>query len=207
MGPLQPLWRRGRTSQQPALPSIHDPDRVFLSQFDIKQAELLNGTYAKKLNLVLRSGARFFSVPYTRQDGFGEGADGPRAKQRAALYPYYTNFPFLRLNGLTRRAASSAISLAVCIGPVTRRSGACHVRAGGTAGAAGIASNAFINDEFPARTMKFIRNPPHTFGSGYLQQLAVEMSLELNAQREVVQQLARAIPGERAVDIAQVQGN
>ena len=183
-----------------------DEDRVFLDEFNIDEEGLYNGDYAMKLNEVLRSGARFFSVPYTRADGFGEGPSGPRASQRSAIYPYFKDFPFLRLNGLDSQSCFEChLSIGVAR-PSEDALWGLSRQPGGTGGAAGFASNAFINDEFPTRLTKFIRNPPHIFGSGYIQQLAVEMSLILKAQRDVARAHAQADPGVTKSIILQAKG-
>ena len=183
-----------------------DPDRVFQDEFNIDQDDLFNGVYATRLDEVLRSGARFFSVPYTRDDGFGEGPNGPRAAQRAAFYPYAKDFPFLRLNGLDSQSCFEChLSIGVAR-PSESAIGGLPRQPGATGGAAGFASNAFINDEFPTRLVKFVRNPPHVFGSGYIQQLAVEMSIDLKAQREVARGHAQADPGVPKTIVLQSKG-
>ena len=86
---------------------------------------------------------------------------------------------FLRLNGLD---SQSCFECHNSIGSANRsdtRSEALSRKVSVTGGPAGAASNAFINDELPYRTIKFIRNPPHVFGTGYAQALAEEMTFEL----------------------------
>ncbi len=161
---------------------------VFNSQVDIDQAELLSGSYT--LSDILQSGERFFSSPYQLIDGWGEGKNGPRAFQRVALYPYFQNFSWLRFNGIDSQSCFECHN-SIGVGGndrLLRRKG------DATVGAAGIASNAYINDEFPTRLTKFLRNPPHALGSGYVQELAAEMTLDLSAQRIAVQMAAKADP-------------
>ena len=75
------------TAQQPAI----TPD------VSIDQARIHQYPLAK----ILESGGDFHTTPFTPEDGHGEGKEGPRARQRQALYPEaFPNFPFLRVNGL-----------------------------------------------------------------------------------------------------------
>ena len=66
---------------------------------------------------------------------------------------------------------------------------------GTTGGPAGQASNAFINDTFPNPIMKFVRNPPHVFGTGYAQKLAEKMTEDLITQKVVAYTAAAQLPG------------
>jgi hypothetical protein len=54
---------------------------------------------------------------------------------------------------------------------------------GTTGGPAGQASNAFINDTFPNPVMKFVRQPPHVFGTGYVIGLSEQITVDLIAQK------------------------
>ena len=65
-------------------------------------------------------------------------------------------------------------------------------------GSGGFAGNAFINPDLPNPLFMFIRNPPHTFGSGYAQELAEEMTLDLLGLRTVALRDALANPGVAA---------
>jgi hypothetical protein len=159
------------------------------------------------LRSVIESGAHFYSYPYFLADGWGEGADGPRAEQRRALYPNspFTvasgnpPIPFLRLNGIDSQSCyecHDSIGGSVTDdlqnqyppAPTTRTQPA-------IGGAAGIANNAFINDDFPSPLTELIRNPPHVFGSGYTQSLAAEMTAELIAQKAALAMQAEGNPG------------
>ena len=159
----------------------------------VDQQKLADEQYT--LREVLEAGEHLFSVPFGPDDFWGEGPDGPRAFQRRALYPYDVSFPLLRVNGLDSQSCFEChLSIGTFVGPgaVTE---AMARKPGGAAGAAGIASTAMINDEFPTRLTKFLRNPPHTFGSAYLQELAGEISIRLKLQREVAKAHAMADPG------------
>ena len=144
----------------------------------IDQGELVRGEVP--LYEVLEAGRHLFTTPFTVEDGFGEGPTGPR-RRRGGLYPEpRQGFGFLRLNGLDSQSCfechnsigSDRLGDTITLGALSKRPGA-------VAGAAGFASNAFINPDFPETTIKFIRNPPHTFGSAYVQRLAEEISLDL----------------------------
>lgn len=178
----------------------------------IQQQEVIEGSVP--LKRVLESGAHFFSYPYFPTDGWGEGANGPRAWQRKALYPnspfspYQTSsgdvpppIPFLRLNGIDSQSCfecHTSIGASVLAdllqqnppAPATRTQPA-------IGGSAGIANNAFINPSFPNPLTQLIRNPPHVFGTGYSQALAAEMTGELLAYRQHLEQLAQYHPGEQ----------
>ena len=73
----------------------------------------------------------------------------------------------------------------LCAGHVNRARG----------GAGGFAGNAFINPDLPNPIFMFIRNPPHMFGSGYVQEAAEEMTLDLLGLRTVALKDALANPG------------
>ncbi len=164
------------------------------------------------LGRLIKSGQQFFNVPFTPArpdptnegqfigDGLGEGPQGPRAFERRAFWPYpwpnagttlgtaadahVYDFPFVKLNGLGATSCFDChSSIGVYTDPTTP--GAGRVRKPSTpGGSGGFSTNAFINDEYPARAVKLIRNPPHVFGTGYTQRLAEEMSIALQAQAE-----------------------
>ncbi|ESP93351.1 putative thiol oxidoreductase [Pseudoalteromonas luteoviolacea 2ta16] len=175
----------------------------------IDQDTLLAGGYS--LNELLEAGQNQFNVPFDPANGHGEGAQGPRSKQR-----YIWNnrggtdkdpaaWPFLRVNGLD---SQSCFECHNTIGQYTPNDAKtiAQVRKPATqGGSAAVASNAFINDQFPeelyqllgtdpntkAVMTKFVRNPPHVFGTGYTQRLATEMTTELQAQVEATKMVAR----------------
>ncbi|WP_179166126.1 di-heme oxidoredictase family protein [Azospirillum agricola] len=181
----------------------------------IQQQDVMSG--GVPLRRILESGAHFFSYPYFPQDGWGEGADGPRAWQRKALYPnspfspYATAdggvpppIPFLRLNGIDSQSCYEChtsigatvqpdLAAATPPGPATRTQPA-------IGGAAGIGNNAFINSQFPNPLTQLIRNPPHVFGTGYTQALANEITGLLLGQQAHLADLARYTP-DKAVTL------
>lgn len=172
--------------------------KVITPEVDIDQAKL--STYP--LRKVLESGSQFFDLPFQPSDGMGEGADGPRAAQRAAFNPNVKNFPFLRLNGLDSQSCFECHNSIGSYHEPGTQSAAMVRKPGATVGAAGFASNLFQNDEFPDPLLKFLRNAPHVFGSGYAQQLASEMSLCLNAQIHAARLSAKASPGvSQSIDL------
>ena len=83
----------------------------------------------------------------------------------------------------------------VCPTPEAMRSHANRAPAGG---AGGFAGNAFINPNLPNPIFMFIRNAPHMFGSGYAQELAEEMTLDLLGLRTIALRDALANPGVAA---------
>ena len=174
------------------LPQTEQP--VFTPAVNIDQARLLAGDYS--LRKVLESGGQFLTTPYSlRYDFWGEGADGPRAAQRAAFYPHVDNFPFLKLNGLGAQSCFECHhSIGEYVEPGTESSAKTR-KPGVIGGSSGLASNAFINPDFPDPIVSLIRNPPHVFGTGYTQQLAYEMTHQLLAARELAHSVARFVPG------------
>ena len=104
--------------------------------------------------------------PYARRDSKGQ-----------------VRFSILRLNGLD---SQSCFECHNSIGSAHGGKGLAAIlerKPGTTGGPAGQASNAFINDTFPNPILKFVRNPPHVFGTGYVQKLAEGMSYELIMQK------------------------
>src|SRR6185295_3983776 len=77
-------------------------------------------------------------------------------------------------------------------------------------GSAGSNSNAFINPCFPNPITLFIRQPPHVFGSGYIQTIGDEITTQLYTLRKQarlkaistpnVQQSVRLIDAKRQLD-------
>ncbi|HYJ06029.1 MAG TPA: di-heme oxidoredictase family protein [Chthoniobacterales bacterium] len=170
---------------------------------DIDQQKLLEGKYA--VGDVLQKGGQFWTTPFTRYnattkigDGYGEGgANAPRAAQRKAFNPSgFPTYPFLRLNGLDSQSCyecHNSIGSAAGYGagsPLIRK------QPSSVGGSAGSNSNAFINPCFPNPATLFIRQPPHVFGSGYVQTIAEEITSELYALRAQARTLAQASPGK-----------
>jgi hypothetical protein len=169
---------------------------------NIDQQQLLNNQYS--LQTVLQTGGQFWTTPFTRYDktknagdGYGEGgANAPRATQRQAFNPAgFPNYPFLRLNGLDSQSCyecHNSIGSDPGYGidtPLIRK------QPSSVGGSAGSNSNAFINPCFPKLVTLFIRQPPHVFGSGYVQALGDEITAELYSLRAQVRAQAQAKPG------------
>ena len=166
---------------------------VFAPDVNIDQTQLLSGKYP--LRKVLESGGQFFTTPFTPVDGMGEGAKGPRSAQRAAMYPANPSFPFLRVNGLDSQSCYECHNSIGSYREPGTISNALIRKPGTVSGSAGFNSDAFINADFPTPLTELVRNPPHVFGTGYTQQLASEMTFELQSYVQETQARARAKPG------------
>jgi hypothetical protein len=93
-------------------------------------------------------------------------------------------FAILRLNGLDSQSCfecHNSIGSAHVggEGPIE----ALERKPGTNGGPAGQASNAFINDTLPNPITKFVRNPPHVFGTGYVVAIAQKMTIDLIGQK------------------------
>ncbi|AOT10660.1 di-heme oxidoredictase family protein [Pseudoalteromonas luteoviolacea] len=169
---------------------------------NIEQDDLLAGKYS--LAQLLEAGQNQFNVPFDPINGHGEGPKGPRSKQRAiwnsrgGTIKDPAAWPFLRVNGLDSQSCFECHNTIGQYSPPGAKTVAQVRKPAAQGGSAGLASNAFINDQFPealeqlliknpstkAVMTKFVRNPPHVFGTGYTQRLATEMTTELKAQVE-----------------------
>jgi len=180
----------------------------------IDQDKLLKGGYS--LAQVLEAGQNQFNLPFDPEHGWGEGANGPRSKQRAIWNPRggigsYTAWPFLRVNGIDSQSCFECHNSIGQFTPPGAKTVARVRKPGAQGGPAGAASTAFINDQFPealsqlttltssgqpvAVLTKFVRNPPVVFGTGYTQRLATEMTTDLLAQQAAVLAAAEISPG------------
>lgn len=172
--------------------------RVVNEEVSVSQQRLLlqgaaNGGYS--VRKVLESGGQFFSTPYVPDDGMGEGEFGPKAAQRMAFYPIAENFPPLKMNGL---GAQSCFDCHYSIGSYVKpgyESGALIRKPQAVGGAGGLAANLFQNPDFPDQFVKFYRNPPHVFGTGYTQRLATEITHDLQLAKEAAKIAAELNPG------------
>ena len=92
-------------------------------------------------------------------------------------------FSFLRLNGLDSQSCFECHNSIGSGRLPDTRSYALTRKQSTVGGPAGFASNAFINNDLGLRIFMFIRNPPHVFGTGYAQELAEEMTVDLLGER------------------------
>ena len=88
-------------------------------------------------------------------------------------------YSFVRLNGLDSQSCFECHNSIGSEHLPDTRSYALTRKQGTVGGPAGSNSNAFINDFLGLRMFTFIRNPPHVFGTGYAQELAEEMTIDL----------------------------
>lgn len=162
------------------------------------QLDLLNSNNPEgDKSRLLESGLQFFSVSYTPDDGWGEGPDGPRASQSRALYPSVSHFPYIRLNGIDSQSCYECHNTTGFYTPSSFGNKQVIIRKSTVlGGAAGIASTLFQNPAFPSPLTQFLRNPPHTFGTGYSQELAAEMTEDLYYWIEVGHLIATFNPGK-----------
>ncbi len=145
------------------------------------------------------AGKHIFSNRFTTDDHYGEAEDGPRrSKYSLTDRP---NYPFLRFNGLDSQSCLECHSV-IGFSSQEYSQDEEQIRLikqpGITGGGAGFASNAFGLESFSCKadddcnpTKGFIRSPPHAFGAGYTQQLAEEMTWDL----QEILQTAAATPG------------
>ncbi len=174
-----------------AQPNVVTPQVSILQSKLLRQGSI-NGGY--ELSKVLESGGQFFSTAYTPTDGMGEGEFGPKFDQRQAFYPQQ-NLPVLKMNGL---GANSCFDCHNSIGsyvPPNSKSGALIRKPSTVGGGGGLASNLFQNPDFPNQLVKFYRNPPHVFGTGYTQRIATEISHDLLLAKSAAELAATLNPG------------
>jgi len=148
---------------------------------EIDQQKLLAGGYPQKY--VIEAGGQFWTTPFTQYDaatqtgdGYGEGPNGPRSGQRKIFNPNTANYPYLRLNGLDSQSCyecHNTIGSDPGYGPNTPL---IRKQPSSVGGSAGFNSTAFINPCFPRPLTLLIRNPPHVFGSGYVQTVGDEIT-------------------------------
>ncbi|TDR35823.1 di-heme oxidoreductase (putative peroxidase) [Tahibacter aquaticus] len=179
-GGLAVLAAATAVAQQPAITPAVSIDQARIHEYPMRK--------------ILESGGDFHTTPFTPEDGHGEGQEGPRARQRQALYPNaWPNFPFLRVNGLDSQSCYECHNTIGSYVPPDYSTKALLRKPSPVGGSAGLASNAFINPNFPWQLTYLIRNPPHVFGTGYAQSVAGEMSTELALQREIITRAAIAL--------------
>jgi mono/diheme cytochrome c family protein len=129
------------------------------------------------------AGKHIMSNRFTPEDHFGEAPDGPRrGRQSIESRPA---LPFLRFNGLDAQSCQECHFFAgMGAAPLAQPYMIFPRESGSFPGGAGFAANVFIFDDFPASSLGVVRNPPHTFGLGYVQRLAEEMTADLLALRD-----------------------
>ncbi|HKV40254.1 MAG TPA: hypothetical protein VJX67_13665, partial [Blastocatellia bacterium] len=181
------------SSQTPAITPKNSIDQTMLERGKY--------TFAR----VLSSGGDFFSTPYTpfdrdtgEGDGHGEGPNGPRSQQIQAFYKDHPGYPFLRLNGIDSQSCYECHN---SIGSFEGYQGAQMRTPYSVGGSAGANSNAFINPAFPNPLTTFIRNPPHVFGAGYTQEVAAEMTEELQTEVAVARSISKITKQPKTVDL------
>ena len=161
------------SAQQPAITPAVTIDQAKIHDYPLRK--------------IIESGGDFHTTPFTPEDGHGEGENGPRAHQRQALYPQaWPNFPFLRLNGLDSQSCYECHNTIGSYVPPDNTTKALLRKPSPIGGSAGVASNAFINPNFPWQLTLLVRNPPHVFGTGYAQSLGGQMSTELGVERALL---------------------
>jgi len=179
--------------------------RVITSASSIEQDQLDAGAYTT--DQVVESGRQFFAAAYLPADGHGEGVNGPRSGQRLAQWASAvtgpgTDIPFLRVNGLDSQACFGCHNSAgtyVPEGQLLRTQ-----KPGGVGGSADFASVLLSNGFFPdansestkIRLAHIVRVPPKAFGTGYVQELAIEMTGVLQQQEADATTLASQNPGQ-----------
>ena len=107
-------------------------------------------------------------------------------------------FSILRLNGLDSQSCFECHN-SIGSAHVAGEGGAeaLERKPGTTGGPAGQASNAYINDTLPNPMLKFVRNPPHVFGTGYVVGLAEKMTIDLIYQKVAAYEAAALSPNKQ----------
>jgi len=176
----------GATNQQ-------EERRLHQAGVTITQAQIEDRTVS--LREIRRQGMLVFSTPFNRADGYGDGpldrADPISPGGRPTLQD---NGTFLRVNGLDGQSCLECHSIV---------SNATVPAVFGIGGVGGAVSNAMFqpttidpDDDRGAGFADFdgrFINPPFLFGSGGIQQLAVEMTARLQALKN----RAQSRPGQR----------
>lgn len=167
----------------PESDSAGERRRLVEAGVTITQAQIEKGKLP--LREIRRQGMLVFSTPFNKADGYGDGPLDPSAPISFGGRPTLQgNGTFLRVNGLDGQSCLECHSIIsnASVPPVF-----------GIGGVGGSVSNAMFmpttidpdDDEgagFASFDGRFI-NPPFLFGSGGVQQLAVEMTEQLLAQK------------------------
>ena len=183
-------------------------ERVITPAASIEQDQLDLGAYTP--NEVVQSGRQFFAAAYLPEDGHGEGVTGPRSGQRLvqwgpAVTGPGTDIPFLRVNGIDSQDCFGCHNSAGTYVPPEELHRT--QKPGGVGGSADFASVLLSNKFFPstvivtpeelskARLTHIVRVPPKAFGTGYVQELAIEMTGVLQQLEADATTLAVQNPG------------
>jgi len=171
--------------------------------FDIslEQSKIVSNKYP--LQCVLEAGGQFWTTPFTRYtkatntgDGYGEGPTGPRSQQRKSFNPTgFPEYPFLRLNGLDSQSCYECHNSIGSDPGYGAASPLIRKQPSTVGGSAGFNSNAFINPCFPTPLTLLIRQPPHVFGTAYVQTIGDEITEELYNLRCQARKAAANAPG------------
>lgn len=183
---------------------------------NIDQQKLLSNGYTHAE--VIQAGGQFWTTPFTKYDpktksgdGYGEGdvPGAPRYKQRVAFNPRGfppvgigggLTYPFLRLNGLDSQSCYECHNSIGSDPGYGADTALIRKQPSSVGGSAGSNSNAFINPCFPQPLTLFIRQPPHVYGSGYVQSVGDEVTGALYELRKQARVQAKQQPG-RAVTV------
>lgn len=135
------------------------------------------------------AGRRIFSTPFNELDGLGDGALNRQDKvSPGGRTTLQGNGTFLRMNGLDSQACLE------CHSSLSTATIPAKFAVGGAGGAAQSALPGVINPDVDdsenngyARILGRLINPPFCFGAGGIEQLAHEMTVELQAARQHAQ--------------------
>ncbi|NRA76400.1 MAG: hypothetical protein HRU16_10705, partial [Planctomycetes bacterium] len=141
------------------------------------------------LRQIRREGQRVFSTPFNNADGLGDGPIDPLDKVSPGGRPTFRNHgSLLRFNGLDSQTCLECHNL---------RSTQTIPASFAVGGAGGLSQSAFPGDIDPdiddsenngyARVQGRVINPPFSFGSGGVELVGKEMTLELQAQKQQAQ--------------------
>jgi hypothetical protein len=171
-------------------------DRTITTAVSIAQDQLAAGAYTT--NQVVQSGRQFFAVPFLKEDGHGEGDAGPRSGQRSQQWAGSTtdplSIPFLRVNGLDSQSCFACHNSA---GTYVPKGELYRTQKPGQVGGAGDFAVALLQDnDYPNTLSHILRVPPRVFGSAYLQELALEMTGDLQGIQQQAIQQAKLNPGK-----------
>ncbi len=167
------LFSTALLAQNPPPPPGEAPG---LGTYRITQAEIEN---VLSLLDIRREGRRIFSTPFNKHDGFGDGPNGRPTLQ--------DNGTFLRVNGLDSQSCLE------CHGILSNKGIPSKFGVGGVGGGAAnaIGGNPTILDPTTGDFNGRFINPPFVFGSGGVELLGKEMTLDL----QEIKLKAQANPG------------